>query len=115
MIPEHYPLTETTAVNYNRRTEWNARDSDATLILNEGELAGGTAYTITYAKKHQKPWRMVQLEQSWRFDETRAWLIDNKVQVLNIAGPRESKCQGINKRAGNYLKALLEGNYSAQY
>lgn len=35
-IPDQYPLRETEARNYNRRTEWNIRDSDATLILNIG-------------------------------------------------------------------------------
>src|SRR5262245_48879825 len=32
-IPERYALEETPSTNYLQRTEWNVRDSDATVII----------------------------------------------------------------------------------
>src|SRR5687768_4395889 len=35
-IPARYPLTETPSADPAQRTEWNVRDSDATLLLGDG-------------------------------------------------------------------------------
>jgi hypothetical protein len=35
-VPDRYPLRETPSADYAERTEWNVRDSDATLILHRG-------------------------------------------------------------------------------
>jgi len=61
-IPEKYALTETESADYKVRTEWNVRDSDATLILNLGPLEGGTALTTELAKQHKKPCLIVRLD-----------------------------------------------------
>src|SRR5690349_16884455 len=45
VIAERYPLVETRSKRYQRRTRWNVRDSDATLILALGELSGGGRFT----------------------------------------------------------------------
>ena len=39
-IDPAYPLRETPSADYSQRTEWNVRDSDATLIIYESELRG---------------------------------------------------------------------------
>ena len=45
-IPERYSnLRETDTDLYETRTRWNVRDSDATLILSHGALAGGSKKT----------------------------------------------------------------------
>jgi len=49
-IPERYRLRETPSRRYAQRTAWNVRDSDATLVLIEGDLAGGTALTVRLAR-----------------------------------------------------------------
>src|SRR6516225_6787777 len=54
-ISARYPLTETPTDDYAQRTEWNVRDSDATLVLTHGIPAGGTALTIACAKRDGKP------------------------------------------------------------
>ena len=45
-IDEKYQLEETPSSNYPQRTEWNARDSDATVIFTlSGTLTGGSKLT----------------------------------------------------------------------
>ena len=44
-IAERYPLKETPSADVAQRTEWNARDSDGTLVITEGAPVAGTALT----------------------------------------------------------------------
>lgn len=109
VIPEHYPLQETASRNYNKRTTLNARDSNATLILNPGELEGGTAYTLEVVKRLNRPCLVIDPERPGACLEIQAWLEQNNVKVLNVAGPRESKCPGIQRRVCQLLDAVFTG------
>jgi hypothetical protein len=60
-IPAKYPLIETSTTNYGIRTEKNVIESDGTLIPNVGQVSSGTAYTTKMAKRHKKPFLLVQL------------------------------------------------------
>jgi hypothetical protein len=53
-VPGIYPLRETPDWRYQQRTEWNVRDSDATILLYRN-LSPGTALTKRLAKKHKRP------------------------------------------------------------
>ena len=103
-----YRLLETPSGNYPQRTEWNVRDSDATLIVNRGRLDGGTLATARLALgRHRKPLFMIELGRRVPRERFRAWLRRHRVRVLNVAGPRESKRPGIHRQAGKLLKDLL--------
>ena len=108
LISERYPLIETESDEYIVRTEWNVRDSDATLILNLGLLEGGTKMTEVFAIKHHKPYLIIPLDELVEFDDIKSWLKENHVKVLNIAGPRESKRPGVYKLAKAFLNELLK-------
>src|ERR1700730_12095061 len=54
-IPPEYPLPETPTDESPRRTEWNVRDSDGTLILTRGAPDRGTALTAKLANRQAKP------------------------------------------------------------
>ena len=54
-LDERYPLKDTESADYSVRTRLNVRDADATLILNCGELSGGTAYTLRVAEELGRP------------------------------------------------------------
>jgi hypothetical protein len=55
-IDRKYPLKETPSAAYVQRTEWNVRDSDATVLFSiEPTLTGGTKKTMDFARKHKKP------------------------------------------------------------
>ena len=106
-IPARYPLQETGSADYNVRTRLNVRDSDATLILNCGELSGGTAYTLKVARELGKPCLVVNLDEAVEVSPVLDWLARHAVRVLNLAGPRENKCPGIQQQARAYLLGLL--------
>jgi len=107
IIPARYLLRETPADTYLQRTEWNVRDSDATLIISPGELEGGTAATRRFATQYNKPCMIIDPAQPPAADRFRQWLQQHSVQTLNIAGPRESKQPGIYKQARVCLISLL--------
>lgn len=107
VIPERYPLKETPSREYEQRTEWNVRDSDATLVLCTGKPEGGTASTIELAHKLQKPVFVVDLLKPRNIASIAFWMDYEKVHTLNVAGPRESKVPGIRSMAMEFLKDLL--------
>ena len=56
-IEAKYPLKESPSASYLQRTEWNVRDSDATVLFSiASKLTGGSKKTVEFAKKHHKPW-----------------------------------------------------------
>ena len=107
-IPDRYPLVETPERNYPARTRRNIEDSDGTLILNLGTLDGGTALTVAHARQIGKPCLVVALEAGIEPATFREWLAAHHIQVLNIAGPRESKRPGVYAAAYRCLAALIQ-------
>ncbi|HZC78582.1 MAG TPA: putative molybdenum carrier protein [Ktedonobacterales bacterium] len=113
-IPRRYRLAETPSGNYVQRTEWNVRDSDGTLIVNRGRLDGGTLLTAELARgRYCKPLLIVQLGRRIRAERFQAWLARNRVRVLNVAGPRESKRPGIYRAAKAVLLRLFSWSLPA--
>ena len=108
-IPDGYPLKETPSPATSQRTEWNVRDSAGTLVLTEGEPSGGTAVTIHFARRHGKPCLVLDLEDDPDPDAAGRWIAEHGIAVLNVAGPRESKCPGIHRRAAAFLRKALAG------
>ncbi len=110
-IPVEHPLRETPSADPAERTTWNVRDSDATLILARGELAGGSALSAREAQARGRPLRVARLDAAdpGVLDETRAWLARHTPRVLNVAGPRESEDPGIAAAAARFLRGLLAG------
>lgn len=107
-ISDFYPLMETPSARYRERTEWNVRDSDATLILNEGSLSGGTALTLALARRYGRPLLLVDLNDSSGFLSAQQWVRDKGISVLNVAGPREETHPGIYARAYEFMRELLK-------
>jgi hypothetical protein len=94
-IGGQYLLTETPSSNYLQRTEWNVRDSDATVIFTiSSQLSGGSKRTAEFATKHCKPW--IHLARQAASHENPALILqrfveENSIRELNIAGTRASK------------------------
>jgi len=93
-IDLRYKLQETPSSGYLQRTEWNVRDSDGTVVFSIAPaLTGGSKKTIELAKKHRKPVIHISRDGG-SASPARALLSfiqDNKIKVLNLAGPRGSK------------------------
>ena len=107
-----YPeLVETPTTDSSVRTEWNVRDSDATLLLTDrpGSLSGGTALTRDLATRLGRP---VLVTATGEVETVRSWLHGLREQsaqplVLNVAGPRESKEPGLYAAAKRLLEQVL--------
>lgn len=106
-LPLRYPLVETPRRDPAERTEWNVRDSDATLILHRGRLAAGTALTAQLARRQNRPLLIRSLADDVQTQALARWLIANKVQVLHCAGPRESEEPGIQAQAEHRLREVF--------
>lgn len=110
VIPELYPLTELESPESYYRTEKNVLESDGTLILNKGELSEGTKLTQDFTVKYGKPSLVVQLDAEKIIEPAHVirWIRGQYINVLNIAGPRESKCPGgIYTDARSFLESVF--------
>jgi len=108
-VPLKYQLAELTDGGYRQRTRRNVEDSDGTLIINIGGMEGGTLATQIFAERMAKPYLVFQLDDGGVTDvavKVLAWLRQNEIETLNIAGPRESKRPGIYRLTGELLQAV---------
>jgi len=106
-IHQSYPLKETPSDDYRVRTEWNVRDSSATLILHRGRISGGTAFTQVMAAKYDRPCLCVALSAKSGLRTIADWAERQEIPTLNIAGPRESGEPGIYHQTYEFLLRLL--------
>ena len=109
-IPDRYPLTETPFADPAQRTEWNVRDADATLIIAQGKLTGGTARTQRLATSQPKPCLVINPTEATSAATVRAWLNEHAVTTLNVAGPRASTDPDIYELALGLLRKVLAGD-----
>jgi hypothetical protein len=104
-----YPgLRETPDRDTRQRTEWNVRDSDATLVLTRSNASSpGSAFAIAVARTHMKPCLVVDIDAPDAAERIRAWLDENPtIRALGIGGPRESEAPGIYQSALSLLNSL---------
>jgi hypothetical protein len=105
-IDRCYDLQETRSARYHVRTRRNVLESDGTLILYRGEMTGGTELTLDFARKQNRPHLAVELSQV-DASRIRRWLVENRIETLNVAGPRESTAPGVYQEAMSTLRAVL--------
>lgn len=111
-LPDHYQLQEMPTANYPKRTKQNIIDSDGTLVVSHGKLAGGSKLTATLAEECCKPYLHLDLgamSLSYSSRMLASWVRDNGIKVLNVAGPRASKDAKIYNDTVELLTATLQG------
>lgn len=110
-IPARYThLAECDSADYSARTRRNVRDTDATLIICDRKLHGGTALTESVTLELNRPLLVIQLGESGADDainRTCEWLNVAKPQVLNIAGPRASEWPDAYERVITFLGSVF--------
>jgi hypothetical protein len=109
-IPPAYHLEETPQATYEQRTEWNVRDSDATVVFSASEtISGGTAFTASCARRQRKP--LLHLTSAASVGAAaRAlarFVTEHQVAVLNVAGPRASEEPATAAHARRVLQRAL--------
>ncbi len=109
-----YPkMIETPKKEVEQRTEWNARDSDATLIFlpdNSFRNSPGTNYTVDMARKYQKPFLIIAVGATCQEERIFAFLdgVNQPHVKLNFAGPRESEAPGIYEKAKSLIGKVID-------
>ena len=112
-VPSRYRLIETESSEYPVRTEQNVIDSDATLILYEGKLKGGTLLTRRICRRLEKTHLCLKIDQT-NVAVVRGWLGETRPATLNVAGPRESTIPGIFDRSMQFLLNVLASQSDQQ-
>lgn len=109
IISDRYPLMETeSSTEYHVRTELNVRDSDGTCILIQFKyMDAGTRLTQELAEKYRRPCLVSDISDAVCVKDIHDWIASNQIRVLNIAGPRESSCPGIESVAQEVVLELL--------
>lgn len=110
--PEYKNLIETETENYAERTKLNVKNSDATLILSHGKLAGGSLLTKELAERYQKPFLHIDFSENAMkkaVEKTKIWLSSIFCENLNIAGARKSEDAIIYDKTREFLINLYLG------
>jgi Circularly permutated YpsA SLOG family len=93
-IPDHYPIQELPGGGFTERTLQNVKDSDGTVVIYSVELRGGTEQSVYSCLQLKRPHELI--DASKISAERAAKLIGdfvdkNKINILNVAGPRQSE------------------------
>lgn len=105
IIEQRYRLTETSTKNYPQRTEKNVNDADGTVIFTVSpRLTGGSKKTADFATEQGKPWIHINVGQYDAPQQLLAFIRNNQIQTLNVAGSRASK----EPKAYAFTKKILE-------
>jgi hypothetical protein len=132
VIPAEFSLQETERerspnapdIARSQRTEWNVRDSDATLVIRRagashievasekateaGQGDPGTDWAVRCAEHYGRPLLVCDLGDLDAKRKIQAWLDATPISTLNVAGPSESSVPGIGDRASTFLREVFE-------
>src|SRR5262245_3034986 len=109
-IPARYPVIELPGADYRRRTRRNVLDSDATLIIAFGTPSGGTLETLRDCERFGRPHLLVDASANEPTNAAAraAQFVDERgIEVLNVAGPRESSHPGARAYAEAAIALLI--------
>jgi putative molybdenum carrier protein len=128
VIPAEFPLQETEQerspdapdIARSQRTEWNVRDSDATLVIRSGEASHsdaateevadpGTEWAMQSARRYGRPLLVCNVDDSKAKEKIQRWLVTFAIDALNVAGPSEASSRGIGDRAYALLLQVFSG------
>lgn len=109
--------------DYKARTLKNIKDSDATMVLHirgPGRVKGpGTKLTIATCRKQEKPYRIFDPTKTHTVPRAVQWICETEIQtdadglefrpleILNVAGDRESGAPGIYKQSLIFLRDVF--------
>ena len=101
---------ESDSESFESRTERNVIIGEATLVLFEKDKDEGTILTKSFSEKHKKKYREIDIRGQETIDvayEISEWLTNEQIEILNVAGPRESNSPQIEQRAQEIFRILF--------
>jgi hypothetical protein len=111
-IPDQYPLQELETGEFAERTLQNVKDSDGTVIIHPGNLSGGTEQTVRFCVGLERPHQLIDASKISVEDAAKLiadFLRYNKIDILNVAGPRQSEWP----EGYDYASRVLDGFVTA--
>jgi predicted Rossmann-fold nucleotide-binding protein len=96
-IPDRYPVRELEHGRFTERTLQNVKDSDGTVIIYFGKLGGGTELTVRFCAEQLQPHQLIDASKISAEDAARliiGLVRKHKIDILNVAGPRQSEWAG---------------------
>jgi len=109
-LEEKYLLKEMPTADYKERTQKNIIDSQGTVIISRAELSGGSKLTQSYAQVIGRPNCFLNLSYTQEYEASeilRQFIMENKIQILNVAGPRLSSQPWIYQDVRTVLEVTL--------
>ena len=93
-IPDRYPVKELEEGSFAERTLQNVKDSDGTIVIYFNKLRGGTQYTVHCCEELQRPHKLINAanispQEAAKFIAD--FVPEHKIDILNVAGPRQSE------------------------
>ena len=79
---------------FAKRTLQNVKDSDGTVIIYQLKLRGGTEQTVRFCLELKRPHELIDASKISAEDAAKLigdFVDKNKINILNVAGPRESE------------------------
>lgn len=111
---EMYGLRETEVSTYPQRTELNVLSSDGTLRIAKNFSTRGELCTIRAIKKYNKPYYDLNYFYIEKWFQGASlgtaiitWILENNIQILNIAGNALVEIESITK---SFLVSLFKEN-----
>jgi len=107
---ELYNIKEDRSTKYPPRTRRNVIDSDGTVRIAAKFNSAGERCTLKYIILQEKPYFDVDIYNITDeiIEAFRQWLIDNEIEILNVAGNSERTCPGIEQKAIDFLVRVLK-------
>lgn len=109
-LDSRYQLIEMKSADYRERTKKNIEVSHGTAIISRGELTGGSRFTLNHAKLINRPHIYIDLLSTEDFEASiflKSFILENQIEILNVAGPRLSHLPGVYSDVKMVLEAAL--------
>jgi hypothetical protein len=93
-IPDRYPVKELEQGSFTERTLQNVKDSDGTVVIYFEELRGGTEFTVQCCKQLERPRELIDAAKTDVQNAAKRiaeFVRRYKIDLLNVAGPRQSE------------------------
>ena len=116
LLNKYSRLRETPSRELQQRTEWNVRDSDATLIIADRKglsISKGTTRAEEWASHYGKPLLIIDVGQLDAAVQIAQWLRTQRSRfgahmTLGVGGPRESEAPGIYESTRLLIVSVLD-------
>jgi hypothetical protein len=96
-IPDRYPVRELERDGFAERTLQNVKDSNGTIVIYFGKLSGGTEQTVRFCVEQRRPHQLIDASEISAEKAVKLiadFVRTNCIEVLNVAGPRQSEWPG---------------------